>query len=81
MAKLTKKARTARAEEIAKVLEVIGDNDALPTSIEVRYRYKRDGEMPENINYLLHLAGAMDIDVISEYGKLVFRFGREPCHS
>ena len=73
--KATKKALKERAAEIAKVLEVIGDNAALPTSIRIDFQYKRNGEQPEHINYLMHLASAMNMVVVEGHGHLLFRLG------
>ena len=78
--KLSKRKRADLAAEIAKALEVIDDNEVAPTSITVKYAYSR-GEPPANISRLESFAIGLHLDVVHEYGQLVFHFGRKPLTS
>ena len=68
-----------RLAEISKALNLVAEHDAITSrmSIEIRFKFDEDGELPDNIDKLFSIARFTDgIDVELEYGMLVFHFGR-----
>jgi len=65
-----------RAKQVDEILQAIFSHGVVPSSIEVKFNYSQEGERPENIDKLLQIAKAKDINVEDEYRKLVFHFDR-----